>query len=156
MKKNTALITLCLTTILALSSCQSDTHEIIQQVSSIETPSELVKKYMDENSYIELDVHELAKDIAKIPTTRTAPVNQEQLAQMKVALYRFYSHVELVGDTYVCKLTSAKDINVSVDVYTALLNNLNDINASIQEAKQKGQKVVIPKVDKAYLDSLLK
>ena len=96
----------------------------------------------------------MADDIAK-SHTRSASVNQEEQAKMKAALYRFYSHVELVDDTYVCNLTSAEDINVSQGVYTALLNNLADMNNAILQAKNEGKELYIQDVNEAYLNSLL-
>lgn len=156
MKRHLSIVTLCLAVTFLFWNCQSDLNETMQQVASIETQPDLVKKYVEENSYIEIDVSALAKEIAKAQTTRSVSVDQDKVAQMKAALYRFYSNVELVNDTYVCKLTSAKDINVSADVYKALLDNLNEMNTAIQEAKKNGKEVVIPQVDKTYLESLLK
>ena len=63
--------------------------------------------------------------------------------------------MELVGDTYICNLTSAEEINVSQGVYTALLNNLTDMNNTIQQFKKEGKELYIQKVDTTYLNSLL-
>lgn len=156
MKRHLSIVTLCLAVTFLFSNCQSGSNETMQQVASIETQPDLVKKYIEENSYIELDVSALAKEIEKAQSTGSVSVDQDKVAQMKAALYRFYSNVELVNGTYVCKLTSAKDINVSADVYKALLDNLNEMNTAIQEAKKDGKEIVIPKVDKTYLESLLK
>ena len=60
---------------------------------------------------------------------------------MKAAICRFYSKVKLVNGIYICKLTSASDINVSIGVYTALLNNLNEMNEVIKKAKDSGKSV---------------
>lgn len=76
----------------------------------------------------------------------------DDMARMKAALYRFYSHVKLEEEGYVCDLSSANEINVSSTVYMALLNNMN---ASYKKAKSEGQNVVALSVNKAYLDSLL-
>lgn len=155
MKQYLLSIILCFATIFLFSGCQPDLNEAMQQISSVKTQPSLVKKYVDDNSYIELDVNELVNEIARSQMTRSVSVEQDKLAQMKAALYRFYSNVELVDDTYVCRLKSAEEINVSVDVYSALLNNLNEINVSIQEAKKNGMMISIPEVDEAYLNSLL-
>lgn len=156
MKRHLTIATLCLAVTFLFCNCQQKSNETVQQVSSIEAQPNLVKKYIDENSYIELDVSELAKEMEEAKINSSGSVDQDKIAQMKAALYRFYSNVELINDTYVCKLTSGKDINVSADVYKALLDNLNDMNSAIQEAKKNGKEVVIPKVDKTYLESLLK
>lgn len=151
-KKNMLLgIIVGLTTIIC--SCQSELNDAVQDVSSIETPTNAVKKYVDENTYIDLDVVSLAKEIAS-PSTR-ATIDLDKVARMKAAIYRFYSNVELIDGLYNCKLTSASEINVSLDVYTALLNNLNEINLAIQKTKEKGHFINVPDVNEEYLNSLL-
>lgn len=153
MKKFLFVTILCVTAVI-LTGCQSDTKDAVQQTPPAATASDLAKKYVEDSIYIELDVYGLADGIAK-SHTRSASVNQEDMAKMKAALYRFYSHVELVGDTYICNLTSAEEINVSQGVYTALLNNLTDMNNTIQQFKKEGKELYIQKVDTTYLNSLL-
>lgn len=139
--------------ITTICSCQSELDNTIQNVSTIQTETNAVKKYVDENTFIDLDVTALAKEIAS-PDTRTA-VDLDKVAQMKAAIYRFYSHVELEEGVYVCHLSAASDINVSESVYQALLENLNAMNSSIQKAKEAGQEINLPEVNEAYLNSLL-
>ena len=153
MKKKNVLLGIIIGLTTMIYSCQSDLNDTVQNVSSIETPINAVKKYVDENTYIDLDVIGLAKEIAS-PSTR-ATIDLDKVAKMKAAIYRFYSNVELKNGIYNCKLTSASEINVSLDVYTALLNNLNEINAAIQKTKEKGQSINVPDVNEAYLNSLL-
>lgn len=135
-------------------SCQADLDDTLQNISSVETNAATVKKYVDENIYIDLDVYQLVKDVAS-PKTR-ATVNTDKIAQMKAAIYRFYSHVQVVNDFYKCSLKAASDINVSEGVYTALLNNLNDMNKNIQKAIDKGISFNVREADEEYLNSLLK
>lgn len=153
MKKRNVLLSLVIGFVTIVSSCQSDLNDTILNVSSIKTQTNAVKKYVDENSYIDVDVVGLAKEIAS-PDTR-AVVDIDKVARMKAAIYRFYSNVELKDGIYNCKLTSASEINVSVEVYTALLDNLNDLNEAIQKAKEKGQSIHVPTVNETYLNSLL-
>lgn len=153
MKKFLFVFMLCLVAVV-LIGCQSEAKDTVQQKPTAATVSDLAKKYVEDSIYIELDVYGLADDIAK-SHTRSASVNQEEQAKMKAALYRFYSHVELVDDTYVCNLTSAEDINVSLGVYTALLNNLADMNNAILQAKNEGKELYIQDLNEAYLNSLL-
>lgn len=154
MKNYIVPFTLGLAILFGISNCQSGINDSIQQVSTIETQPNLVKKHVDENTFLDVDVYGLVKDISN-PQTR-ASTNQEQVAKMKAAIYRFYSNVQLEDGYYICKLKSANDINVSVDVYTALLNNLNQMNAVIKEAKDKGKSMNTQAVDSEYLNSLLK
>ena len=149
MKKKNVLLGIIIGLTTMIYSCQSDLNDTVQNVSSIETPINAVKKYVDENTYID----GLAKEIAS-PSTR-ATIDLDKVAKMKAAIYRFYSNVELKNGIYNCKLTSASEINVSLDVYTALLNNLNEINAAIQKTKERGQSINVPDVNEAYLNSLL-
>lgn len=149
-----SLTVLCFATALSLGSCQSSSKEDTKPATSTEVTTNNAKKYVDENTYIDLDVDALAKEIAN-PQTR-ATVDNEKQSQMNAALYRFYSHVKLVDGAYTCDLTSAKDINVSARVYAALKNNLDDMNADIRKAKEAGEEIDTPEVDEAYLASLLK
>lgn len=143
-----------LAVLIGFSSCKSDINDSIQLVSTIETQPDLVKKYVDENTFLDVDVYGLVEKISN-PQTRTV-VNQEQVAQMKAAIYRFYSSVHLEDGYYISELKSANDINVSVEVYSALLDNLNQMNAVIKEAKEKGANLDVQLVDSKYLNSLLK
>ena len=137
-----------------ICSCHSDLDESLLNVTSIETKKSAVEQYVNENKYIDLDVVALSKEIAS-PKTRVS-VDLDKIAQMKAAIYRFYSHVKLVDGLYVCSLTDAAEINVSTKVYDELNKNLNDINKTISEAKKNGQNIVVPEVNDKYLKSLLK
>lgn len=72
------------------------------------------------------------------------------------ALYRFYSHVQLIDSCYVCSLKSAAEINVSQTVFETLKNNLDDMNEQIESLRKAGEKVSLPDIDNDYLKSLLR
>jgi hypothetical protein len=55
----------------------------------------------------------------------------------------------------ICSIRSGADINVSDSVFTALSENLNDMNSYIKEAKAKGETVNMFEPDENYLNSLL-
>ena len=74
---------------------------------------------------------------------------------MFVALYRFYSHVKVVDDAYVCDLTNAQEIQVSERVFRSLSENLQKTNLQIQRLKEQGKKVTISEITPEYLNSLL-
>lgn len=153
-QKKNFLFIIAIGLVVLIFSCQSESREkTAANVSSVAMQAGLVKKYVEENTYIDIDVVKLEKEIAS-PNTR-ASVDQDKVAQMKAAIYRFYNHVKLKDGFYHCDLTSASQINVSTNVYTALLNNLNDMNADIRKLKEKGQEVTVPDIDEAYLNSLL-
>ena len=91
-----------------------------------------------------------------LPGTQTqASVIAEDSAQMFVALYRFYSHVKVVDDAYVCDLTNAQEIQVSERVFRSLSENLQKTNLQIQRLKEQGKKVTISEITPEYLNSLL-
>ena len=96
-------------------------------------------------------------DMSKfLPGTQTqASVTAEDSAQMFVALYRFYSHVKVVDDAYVCDLTNAQEIQVSERVFRSLSENLQKTNLQIQRLKEQGKKVTISEITPEYLNSLL-
>lgn len=154
MKKKIVLLLMAISFMTITYSCQADLDDTLQNISSVETNAATVKKYVNENTYIDLDVYQLVKDVAS-PKTR-ASVNIDQIAQMKAAIYRFYSHVQVVNGFYKCNLKAASDINVSEGIYTALLNNLNDMNKNIQKAIDKGISFNVQEADEEYLNSLLK
>lgn len=154
MKKQFLVWTLVLTVATTISSCQPKAENVMQTIATVQTETNAVKKYVDENTFIDLDVMALAKEIAS-PDTQAA-IDLDKVAQMKAAIYRFYSHVELEEGVYVCHLSAASDINVSESVYKALLDNLNAMNSSIQKTKETGQEINVPEINEAYLNSLLK
>lgn len=151
------LMSLFLSGILAiiLSSCGSDTKDaaLLQKVVAVPTEPSAVEKIVKSNSFIDIDINDVAKQLA----TGTRAVNTNDLAMTKAAVYRFYSHVRLNADhQYECTLTSAKDINVSQNVFDVLSKNLDDMNKFIKESAKSGQSVEVPKITEDYLNSLLK
>lgn len=132
----------------------SDLKTILQNMTAVKTSRDRVKSYIDGNTYIDLDVMQLAKDIAGQELKGLATA--DNLAKMKAALYRFYRNVKLKDGQYYCSLSKAADINVSEGVFEALLKNLKDMNTAIKKAREKGVKMDIPEVTEEYLYSLLK
>lgn len=154
MKKKTNLFAIVFSLIAIICGCQSNMNESLENISSVETKYSDVKKHIDTNTYIDINVSELVKEVAS-PKTRSTVAVVDKVAKMKAAIYRFYSKVKLVNGIYTCNVTSASDINVSIGVYTALLNNLNEMNEVIKKAKDSGKSVNAQEVDEAYLNSLL-
>lgn len=135
--------------------CDSDTKDValLQKVVAIPTEPSAVEKIVKSNSYIDIDINDVAKQLA----TGTRAANTNDLAMTKAAVYRFYSHVRLNADhQYECTLTSAKDINVSQNVFDVLSKNLDDMNKFIKESAKSGQSVEVPEITEDYLSSLLK
>ena len=125
-----------------------------QRTSSIN----LRQQYVKTNKFLDVDMSKF------LPGTQTqASVTAEDSAQMFVALYRFYSHVKVVDDAYVCDLTNAQEIQVSERVFRSLSENqkqdLEDIKGLIVTShrylKEQGKKVTISEITPEYLNSLL-
>ena len=154
MKVMKSLMILSIGLIGLLSSCKSEKHNVFQDVSSHQTKGDMVQQYLDDNTFINLDVKALARDLASSASTQD--VDAQKVALMKVALYRFYSHVDLEDGVYKCNLSRADEINVSDEVFHALLDNLQEMNLAIANARKEGKDINLSKIDQEYLNRLLK
>ena len=154
MKTMKQLIILSLGLITILFSCKSEKTNLFKDLGSVKTEVSAVQQYVDDNTFIDIDVNGLAYELAS--TNPENKVDVAKVAKMKAALYRFYSHVTLVDGIYKCDLTSASEINVSSDVFDALLSNLGDMNDAIANAKKEGKEIHASKIDQDYLNNLLK
>ena len=139
---------------LIIFCCKSGKTSLFKDLGSVKTEVGAVQKYVDDNTFIDINVNGLAYELAL--TNAENKVDADKVAKMKAALYRFYSHVNLVDGIYKCDLTSAIEINVSSDVFDALLSNLGDMNDAIANAKKEGKEIHASKIDQDYLNSLLK
>lgn len=134
---------------------------------------EAVKRLAESGEHIDIDIAGFAK---VLPITgseaglapadseaASAGYDSEASAALKndkdkayAALYRFYSHVQLVDSSYVCTLKSAEEINVAPSVFETLKGNLDDMNRQIRALRQSGEKVSLPEIDDDYLRRLLR
>ena len=80
--------------------------------------------------------------------TKIAAQNPDGFLFMAYLLSRTVVHL-------ICSIRSGADINVSDSVFTALSENLNDMNSYIKEAKAKGETVNMFEPYENYLNSLL-
>ena len=140
--------------VLLLTGCRSGANNVLDSVRDTEVPKELVKRYVDDNTYIDLDVAALVKGIVNQDTGFS--VNQEDMAKMKAAVYRFYRHVSVKDGYYVCGIKEGSEINVSQSVFRTLLENLNEMNRMIKEAKDRGEAIEVQVPDEEYMNSLLR
>ena len=136
-----------------LLSCNSEKTNLSKDLSTVKTEVKVAQQYVDDSTFIDIDVNGLAHDLAS--TQSGKKVDVDKVAKMKAALYRFYSHVNLVNGIYKCDLSSASEINVSSDVFKALMTNLEDMNDAIANAKKEGKEIYVSKIDQNYLDHLL-
>lgn len=141
-----------------LAGCANEANEpvsITDLANSVEAPEGLVRTYVDNNTYIDVDVPSIVAGLVN-PSGRSASVNADDFAKMKTAIYRFYKNVSLEDGYYVCSIQNGSEINISENVFNALHDNLDQMNAFIKEVKNKGETVHIMEPDEAYLNSLLK
>ena len=136
-----------------LAGCRSELHNVLDSVRGSKASGELVKKYVDDNAYIDFDVDALVSNIVKQDTGFS--VNEEDMAKMKAAVYRFYKHVSVKEGYYVCDIKESSEINVSQSVFRTLLENLNEMNRMIKEAKDRGETIDVQIPDEEYLNALL-
>ena len=139
--------------VLLLAGCRSEANNVLDSVRESKVPKELVKKYVDDNTYIDLDVDALVKSVVNQHTGSS--VNEEDMAKMKAAVYRFYKHVSVKEGYYVCGIKESSEINVSQSVFKKLLENLNEMNRMIKEAKDRGETIDVQIPDEEYLNSFL-
>ena len=137
-----------------LFSCKSEKSNLFKDLGTVKTEVNTVQQYVDDNTFIDVDVNALAHDLASSHTENK--VDADKVAMMRAALYRFYSHVKLVNGFYECDLSSAAEIKVSPDVFDALQTNLEDMNAAIADAKKDGKEIHVSEIDQDYLNNLLK
>ena len=143
-----------LVVVLLLAGCRREANNVLDSVRDTEVSMEPVKKYVDENPYIDLDVDALVKSVVNQATGSS--VNEEDMAKMKAAVYRFYKHVSVKDGYYVCGIKDGSEINVSQSVFGTLPDNLNEMNRMIREAKDRGEAIEVPIPDEEYLNTLLR
>lgn len=141
---------------LLFAGCKSDDNadSMLENVKAVKTPKELVKAYVDNNTYIDIDIPSVAYGIAN-PSSSSVKIGEDDVAKAKAAIYRFYKNVSVADGYFICSIQSGSDINVSDNVFTALSDNLNEMNSFIRKAKAKGETVNIFEPDENYLNSLL-
>lgn len=148
-------IPLAVFTVVLISSCQQHTdkkQEVINQADSSlsaggDKPEIDIRKLAHSDVFIDADLKEPIQ-INKIPVT--------EVPKFKAAVYRFYSHVKLEKGKYVCALKNGKEINISEKIFSAFLNNMNELNQQAAKARAGGGNMQMSEIDDAYLNSLLK
>lgn len=147
-------LSMVLVVVLLLAGCRSDANNVLDYVIEADAPKEMVKKYVDDNTYKDIDVDALVRGIIT-PDSRSSG-SEEDMAKMKAAVYRFYKHVSVKDGYYVCDIKNGSEINVSQKVFSVLMGNLKDMNRMIREVKDKGEAIDVQVPDDDYLNTLLR
>lgn len=122
----------------------------VEQMRSLSTinVSARVNELVKNNDVIDIDVARISSSPDKL--------SNEDYAEVKAAVYRFYRNVKVENGRYVYHGSKvASDLKLSDRLFKAFLKNLNDINKSLDEQASKGEDVDISPVDSTYLSSLL-
>lgn len=140
--------------IMTLIGCQNNaTNNLIENPNEINEANTKVKDYVDNNTYIDVDVQALVKKTTAQDSRSN--ITEDDNAKMKAAVYRFYKHVSVKDSLYILDIQDASEINISTRVFTALAKNLKEMNDFIKLAKEKGENIDLFIPDEEYLNSLL-
>lgn len=146
MKQLAMIMAACLLTV----SCNN-----IQKTASPADETSNVQKIAESGEFIDINIKKLSDELSTVNTKALSGLKNDKNKAF-AALYRFYSHVQLIDSCYVCFLKSAAEINVSQTVFETLKNNLDDMNEQIESLRKAGEKVSLPDIDNDYLKSLLR
>ena len=138
--------------VVIIGAIESCTNSNRQQAKEVEYSS--AKEYATGNSFLEVDLQDIQNYVVT-PSTKN-PNTGAQIEKAKAAIYRFYSNVTVEDGQYVCKIESGKQINISDRTFNELMDNLNKMNSSIREIRERGESVNIQPVTEEYLSGLLK
>lgn len=148
--KRVTILYACL--VLCLSACsESSTEGDTVGRSAYAVDTTVVQKYLRENVYIDVDMKILARAVAA-----GDKVDAVDMARVRVALYRYFSHVEIMSGHYCCALRSGEEIAVSSRVFDAMQENLCEMNKAADEMRSRDTTFQLPPVDSVYRASLLK
>lgn len=123
----------------------------LAKIQATETGA-LTKQLVANNAYLDVDIEKLNKELIDRMKNK---YQKPELAKARAVLYRFYSHVHLEGDQYVCSLKSAEEINVSDKFFKYLTDGLKKTNEDIKTMKAKDPKMEIPQITPQYLQGLI-
>lgn len=136
-----------------MTGCSSDKNKQILSNNDNEAKQQLAQEYLRNNGYISIDLKSMSLSMLNAKTR--AAIDPQDEVKARVALYRFFKHVEIKDDQYVCNLDNAQQINISNDMFQLLKKSLEETNTALKEAKDRGAELTIPPVDGEYLNSLI-
>ena len=127
----------------------------IQKTASPADETSNVQKIAESGEFIDINIKKFSDELSTVNTKVLSALKNDK-DKAFAALYRFYSHVQLIDSSYVCSLKSAAEINVSQTIFETLKNDLDDMNEQIESLRKAGEKVSLPDIDNDYLKSLLR
>lgn len=116
---------------------------------------ELIRAYVENNDFIDVDYKAIEYAAINPTSSRAENVTEEDHAKMMAAVYRFNKHVSVIEGQYSCSLKNGAEINISEELFKAMIDNLEEMNTFIEECAKKGKKVNVIEPTEEYLESLL-
>lgn len=134
-----------------VGSCEQDKGnlDLVKSASELNADTGSVRDLIETNAYIDFDVNAVNRAIF------AKSASNNEIAKAKAAVYRFYSHVQIIDGKYICDLSEAKEINISETIYNFLRNNIEEQNLNIDKLKNEGKEIIVSPIDSNYLNSLL-
>lgn len=126
----------------------TDVNKKLQEATSVQSTVS-AKSFVESNEKLDMQINLKNPKYVK-------SLSDTEIAKLKAAVYRFYSTVSVKEGNYYTTLKSAKEINISQDLFELFKNNLAKMNQNINELKKKEGKVEVQQVTSGYLNSLLK
>ncbi|MDE5827310.1 MAG: hypothetical protein K2H57_07055 [Duncaniella sp.] len=146
--KLASLVLFCFSTLLLFGCREGGTKTEL----SVPATENLTRKLVEENTFIDVDLRSIAENQTSL--TRSEE-HSEDVCRVKAAFYRFYQNVTVVDGYYHCSVEKASEINLSDELFSALLENLKEMNAEMKKLRDSGEEISIKVPDKVYLESLL-
>lgn len=145
------VLLLCLPVI--ITGCAKNQENVVKIDDKDVKGETRTRSYVESGEFIDVDIKTLA--LSNAVNRRMTRTHTEEEDKAYAALYRFYSHVTVENDKYICSLKSGKEINISETLFNDLIKSLDDMNKLIEENQAKGERVIIDVPDSTYLESLL-
>lgn len=139
-------------------SCSSSGGKLQSKDTDLGSPQRYsAKYYVDNNSYLDIDPIMLSRDMMNYTKSEDKDSLDVELAKVKAVFYRFYSNIAEDEDgNYYSKCKSAEELNISEELFKYLLGTLDERNAVVKDAKERGVELIVADITEEYLESLLK
>jgi len=132
-------------------SKQQETGNLTEDVLKFQTETP-VMKFIETDEF--LDIPRTKEELKRGDITG---YSDEEIAKIKAALYRFYSNVELgENGRYTVNVAAGEDIRISDEIFSIFKENIDSINAMLDDAAKSGVEYGTPEITKEYLESLLR
>ena len=130
-------------------------QELIDKIELYTTPTPgMARDIVNENRYIDIDVNAVAKSVNEY-REESRPIDKtytDNLAIVRAASYRYFSHVTLDNGRYTVGNITATDLNMSESTFEAFQKSLEELNVSLSTMEMKMDSIPFPQKE---LDRML-